>query len=324
MPKIYDRSQFEQLIAKSYSKPKMKFKTLFTIIIVCSVILIKKVEYAKASNHFVPWCNIFKKDENSILNIVDLPMHEHYYKTLSNFKRTPCIVKKSVGGQWIKLSDSLKSWCESQGNCETWPQMDGVKTFCMDKIYQDVISDSCLIYSFGLSDDWSFEEVMTKFGCKVRSFDPTIEGPPNGFDWPKHLSFQKIGISNQTEEVEMSDLPGHLKYPLNSLKNIVYHMNDTERSINVLKLDVEGYEFRVLPEIIDSKIIDLIDQIVLEVHSDGAQERGLEDIKLFLQIIYNLKHEFGFSIVNYDPNLTMGRFSRQYYPNLDITLLRQQ
>ena len=318
------RSQFYQLIAKSFSKSEMKIKTLFTITIVCSVVLIKKTECTKTSNHFIPWYYIFKKDENSLFNIVDLPMHEHYYKTLSNFKRTPCIVKKSVGGQWIRLSESLKSWCEEQGNCETWPQMDGVKTFCMDKIYQDVISDSCLIYSFGLSDDWSFEEVMTKLGCEVRSFDPTIEGPPNEFDWPKNLSFRKVGISNQTEEVEMSDLPGHIKYKLNSLKNIVNQMNDTGRSITVLKLDVEGYEFRVLPEIIDSKIVDLLDQIVLEVHSDGAQERGLEDIKLFLQVIYNLKHEFGFSIVNYDPNFTMGRFSRQYYPNFDITLLRQQ
>ena len=150
------RSQFYQLIAKSFSKPEMKIKTLFTITIVCSVVLIKKTECTKTSNHFIPWYYIFKKDENSLFSIVDLPMHEHYYKTLSNFKRTPCMVKKSVGGQWIRLSESLKSWCEEQGNCETWPQMDGVKTFCMDKIHRDVMSDSCSIYSFGLSDDWSF------------------------------------------------------------------------------------------------------------------------------------------------------------------------
>ena len=318
------RSQFWQLIVKSYSIPEMKIKSLFIITIVCSMVSIKKTEYAKASNHFVPWYNIFKKDENTLVNLVDLPMHEQYYKTLSKSKPTPCTVKKSLGGQWIELSDSLKSWCEEQGNCETWPQMDGVKTLCMDKIHIDVISGSCLIYSFGLSDDWSFEEVMAKLGCKVRSFDPTIEGPPLEFVWPKHLSFQKIGISNQTEEVEISDLPGHIKYPLNSLKNIVNQMNDTGRTINVLKLDVEGYEFRVIPEIIDSSMIDVIDQVVLEVHSDGSQERGPEDIKLFLQVIDNLKHEFGFSIINYDPNLTMGRFPRQYYPNFDITLLMQQ
>ena len=298
-------------------------KRIFIITVICSGILINKIENTKPSNHFVSWYNDFKNERSRPLDgIVDLQMHELYYRTLSNFDSTPCVVRKSFGGQWIKLPDTLQSWCETQGNCETWPQMDGVKTICMDKIHKYVISGYCLIYSFGLSDDWSFEEVITNLGCKVRSFDPTIEGPPVGFDWPKYLSFQKIGISNQTEEV---DLPGaQLKYPLYSLKNIVNQMNDTGTTINVLKLDVEGFEFRVLPEILDSRVIDRIDQIVLEIHSDGAQERGLEDIKVFLQVVDKLKHEFGFSIVNYDPNLTMGRFSRQYYPNFDITLLRQQ
>ena len=47
--------------------------------------------------------------------------------------------------------------------------MDGVKNVCMDKLYKDVKSKSCLIYSFGLSDDWSFEEYMALLGCQVRT-----------------------------------------------------------------------------------------------------------------------------------------------------------
>ena len=62
----------------------------------------------------------------------------------------------------------MKKWCEQQGNCESWPHMDGVKKLCMDQLYKDVKSKSCLIYSFGLSDDWSFEENMALLGCKVK------------------------------------------------------------------------------------------------------------------------------------------------------------
>ena len=299
----------------------MLIERVSTITVICSGILINTIVNTNASNHLIPWYKDFKKDRTSpIDDIGNLPLHELYYRTLSNFHSTPCVVRKSFGGQWIRLPDTLQSRCEKQGNCETWPQMDVVKTICMAKIHEHIIPGNCLIYSFGLSDDWSFEEVITKSGCKVRSFDPTIKGPPVGFDWPKYLSFKRIGISNKTEEV---DLPGvHLKYPLYSLKNIVNQMNDTGITINVLKLDVEGYEFRVLPEMIDSRVIKIIDQIVLEIHSDGAQERGIEDIRTFLQVIDKLKHEFGFSSANYDPNLTMGRFLRQYYPNFDITLLR--
>ena len=74
---------------------------------------------------------------------------------------------KSIGGIWGKMPDSLLEWCENEGNCETWPQMDGVKKICMDKIYNDVRTNSCLVYSFGLSKDWSFEEIMALMGCTV-------------------------------------------------------------------------------------------------------------------------------------------------------------
>ena len=76
-------------------------------------------------------------------------------------------MKKSIGGKLEKVPESLRVWCEKEGNCETWPQIDGVKTLCMDRIYKNAISGSCLLYSFGLADDWSFETIMAGLGCIV-------------------------------------------------------------------------------------------------------------------------------------------------------------
>ena len=35
----------------------------------------------------------------------------------------------------------------------------------------------CLVYSFGIRDDWTFDVAMRDAGCEVHSFDPTIGLP---------------------------------------------------------------------------------------------------------------------------------------------------
>ena len=71
-----------------------------------------------------------------------------------------CTVGKFFGGQW-------RSGCGA---------LDGNKYVCLDDFYNDVQNGKCLIYSFGISGDWSFEETMADLGCTIRTFDPTIDG----------------------------------------------------------------------------------------------------------------------------------------------------
>lgn len=69
------------------------------------------------------------------------------------------------------ISHKLRKRCEENvrkgGHCEQWPQVDGVKTLCLDKIYKNIVDGTCLIYSFGLAKDWTFEEIMARLGCQV-------------------------------------------------------------------------------------------------------------------------------------------------------------
>ena len=41
--------------------------------------------------------------------------------------------------------------------------LDGEKIVCMDNLHEAVKTDTCLIYSFGLGDDWDFELSMNQF-----------------------------------------------------------------------------------------------------------------------------------------------------------------
>lgn len=47
--------------------------------------------------------------------------------------------------------------------------LDGNKWLCIDKKYK-VSPAKCLVYSFGIGGDWSFEkDVESKLGCNVSS-----------------------------------------------------------------------------------------------------------------------------------------------------------
>jgi hypothetical protein len=73
--------------------------------------------------------------------------------------------------------------------------LDGHKYVCLDDFYMDVIDQKCLIYSFGINNEWSFEENMIDIGCTVRTFDPTIDG--STMPQSSLISFQKIGLSDE-------------------------------------------------------------------------------------------------------------------------------
>ena len=53
----------------------------------------------------------------------------------------------------------------------TYRYKDGQKSVCLDEGLKPVINN-CLVYSFGIDNEWSFDDDMAKLGCDVYSFDP--------------------------------------------------------------------------------------------------------------------------------------------------------
>ena len=53
---------------------------------------------------------------------------------------------------------------------------DGHKFVCADDFQSNVDGEEkCLVYSFGLSDDTSFEEAMAVAGCEVYRYNKRVE-----------------------------------------------------------------------------------------------------------------------------------------------------
>jgi hypothetical protein len=99
--------------------------------------------------------------------------------------QTACSIGKQIGGEWL-------------GQCGTF---DGMKYVCLDKLYGDIQKNECLVYSFGIADDWSFEEVMAGLGCQVRAFDPTTA--PETKPATDKITFSLMGLGDKIGKMQV-------------------------------------------------------------------------------------------------------------------------
>lgn len=148
------------------------------------------------------------------------------------------------------------------------------------------ISEDSVIYSFGVGTDISFDlELINKFQVRVFAFDPT----PRCLDW---ISTQNLNENFIFHPVGISDFDGKsfFNFPPNdiwvsfsetkttsensvacevkTLKSIMSLFNHTE--IDILKMDIEGSEYHVIPNIINNNIYPK--QILVEFHGDNTKK----------------------------------------------------
>jgi FkbM family methyltransferase len=130
-----------------------------------------------------------------------------------------------------------------------------------------------LVYSFGVGEDISFDlAAIEKFGCNVHAFDPT----PRCKSWiasqslPQSFRFHAVGLSAADEEVEFfapenddyvsfsaspsarSDLNKKIAAPVRRLETIMREHGHAK--LDVLKMDIEGFEYGVIDDILSGSI----------------------------------------------------------------------
>jgi hypothetical protein len=124
-----------------------------------------------------------------------------------------------------------------------------------------------LVISGGISDDISFEDAILDIYKDITcyAFDGTIN------NIPKHnnnIIFVKKNLGNVNDQ---------------STTNLEEYMKDHNNIF--MKIDIEGHEFRIMPNIIKNGSINKIKQLVIEIHSPADISlfpdyfKGLHDIK---------------------------------------------
>ena len=165
--------------------------------------------------------------------------------------------------------------------CKYW---DGQKFMCMPDIYEDIENHRCLIYSFGISSDYTFEQAVGRLGCEVFAFDPYVSYPPK---LAKNVYFEKLGVAARND-------PPNL---LATLSSIFSSKNHSNTKIAYLKLDIEGHEIDGLEEWLKSGALDNVQQIALEYHLEDT----ISTMNLFKAIL-NLYFVGDYRLISFDLN----------------------
>ncbi|KZS14702.1 Uncharacterized protein APZ42_020091 [Daphnia magna] len=155
---------------------------------------------------------------------------------------------------------------------------DGQKSICLDpKVAPQ--PTKCLVYSFGISNEWSFDEEMEEYGCEVFAFDPSMKMKPHNHS--RGIHFYNWGLGDR-DVVKIG--PTGTQWQMHSLSS-VYNMLSHHHGPNVIdyvKMDIEGSEWKVLTDIIESGMLSRIRQLALEVH---LPDYPVEEFRKLIRLI---------------------------------------
>lgn len=147
----------------------------------------------------------------------------------------------------------------------------------------DGVGAGTTVYSFGAGDDISFDlAAIQRFGCTVLVFDPT----PKSVAWmaaqalPEQLMFHPVGIDRADGEAVFHSPANadHVSFAINHTPSAIGQFSVTAdvmrlESIiarlapappDIVKLDIEGFEYRVIADILSGPIRPA--QLLVEFH----------------------------------------------------------
>ena len=159
-----------------------------------------------------------------------------------------------------------------------------------------VINKTKAVITCGLESEWSFEDEFQKYNknCKIVAFDHTV----NKSFWLKRFKkdFISLLLLRKIKPNQIKDVFKYLNYLLffkgknqHHLKKIVFKKKDKSRDITikeaigenrdiVLKIDIEGDEYKILKDI--NRNVDKINLVIIEFHN---LQKNLKTIKNFIK-----------------------------------------
>ncbi|XP_043214934.1 methyltransferase-like protein 24 [Amphibalanus amphitrite] len=173
-------------------------------------------------------------------------------------------------------------------------KIDGDKFVCLDAEHAPP-PGACLVYSVGISNEWSFDRQMTSYGCELHCFDPSMKSYNRNVT-EFGARFYKIGLSGRTEVRPNG-------WHMMTLTDIRQKLGHSERDIHYLKVDIEGSEWSWLEN--DPQSLRGVHQLGMEVHMTLKPASLRRHYAVFRAI-----QQEGFALVHVNANRVYGRQSK--------------
>ncbi|CAL4124880.1 unnamed protein product, partial [Meganyctiphanes norvegica] len=172
--------------------------------------------------------------------------------------------------------------------------IDGDKWVCLDSQY-NITPNDCLVYSFGINNEWSFDDSMDAFGCKVFAFDPTMR--MNNHQRSDNIQFWNLGLS----KLKGTKYIDGRKCKVDRFENILRMLGHLDKDIDYLKMDIEGAELEFFNDVFSrsTHVLANIKQIGMEIHP--GNQVGSSAYKRFWKY-FQLLECYGFHLTFSNPN----------------------
>ncbi|KAL8576116.1 hypothetical protein ACOMHN_001466 [Nucella lapillus] len=168
----------------------------------------------------------------------------------------------------------------------------GARKVCTDQNFN--VKRPCLVYSFGVNYDFTFEDTFGKMGCEVFSFDPSMT-TKNHRRSPE-VMFYRIGLGKNDSDTFEPRMDIYVRektfWKMRTLKSLISMLNHNGRTIDVVKMDIECYEWDIVRDCLDSGAFRQVKQFLVEWHI-FPDCPGRQSFQQLIQLLKDL-HQYGF------------------------------
>eukprot|EP01135_Chromosphaera_perkinsii_P003015 Nk52_evm37s232 gene=Nk52_evmTU37s232 len=176
-------------------------------------------------------------------------------------------------------------------------------------------NENCIIYSMGSNNEFSFEASMHYLypNCEIHTFDHTVSNP----DIPSYVKYHHWGVSGTDGETVIDHATRRVAlvdgnaYTIPTIQKALKH---TGRTIQVLKIDIEGSEYSAFAPYfkdVNSPKTPVLnfEQIQIELHT----QRSISSFKETHKLIEDFTVKGNYVITHKEPNIqNVGRCCIEY------------